>query len=104
MERRFRLQPSPSELLPEPELYWSAIEPSRPLRVFENGKGIDKEQLPLTALTENFSSIDRSAPPPLGREIAGACGVRLPPGVTLSSNGFADTVVMIDALLNPDHR
>ncbi len=48
----------------------------------EKGSGIQNEDVPLTALTENFSSIPFIAPPPFGRVMEGisiALDLVLPP-------------------------
>jgi hypothetical protein len=37
----------------------------------ENGSGIEKTAVPLTAFTENFSSIPLIAPPPFGKAMEG---------------------------------
>lgn len=50
----------------------------------EKGSGIEKEEVPLTAFTENFSSMPLIAPPPLGNEIEGtsiALDLVFPPSV-----------------------
>src|SRR5215212_10249926 len=43
-----------------------------PFRPGEKGSGSDKDIVPLDGLTENFSSMLLIAPPPLGKEMAGA--------------------------------
>jgi hypothetical protein len=64
------IQPKPKIPLPLPELYDKLNDGVTPLAC-EKGKGTDSPAVPLTALTENFSSILLIAPPPVGSEIEG---------------------------------
>src|SRR5699024_9771276 len=63
--------PSPNGLLPKPELYARPRLGENPFRAEATGKATPTELVPLAGLTENFSSIPLSAPPPFGSEISG---------------------------------
>ena len=66
IEDKPKFHPKPKVPFPAPELYERANEGVTP-RDFEKGRGIENAAVPLTALTENFSSMPLIAPPPLGR-------------------------------------
>lgn len=69
--------------LPAPELYERVKEGEAPL-VGEKGSGMENPAVPLTAFTENFSSMPLIAPPPLGKDIEGtsiALDLVFPPSV-----------------------
>lgn len=62
--------PKPKMPFPPAELYDNESEGENP-RAGEKGSGMEKDEVPLTAFTENFSSIPLIAPPPFGRVIEG---------------------------------
>jgi hypothetical protein len=64
-------QPSPNKPFPEPELYARFIPGVNPFLPGEKGRGIERSAVPFAELTENFSSIDWIAPPPLGSKTEG---------------------------------
>jgi hypothetical protein len=70
MEDSPKLHPSPKILLPDPELYDRVNEGVTP-RAGEKGRAMENDDVPLAALTENFSSIPFMAPPPFGSTIEG---------------------------------
>jgi len=70
MEDKPKLQPNPKTPLPAPELYESDNVGVSALAE-EKGRGMLSEAVPLTALTENFSSIPLIEPPPDGNSIVG---------------------------------
>src|SRR5947199_273024 len=63
---RDRLQPNPNTPLPEPELYASSRCVPPPARPGVVPSGTLSDDVPVTALTPNFSPIPRMAPPPEG--------------------------------------
>src|SRR5882757_9809071 len=67
------LHPRPNSLFPDPELYDSCRDGTFSLRAGAEGRGMLRAPVPLTAFTENFSSMPLIAPPPLGRVTEGAC-------------------------------
>ena len=66
-----RPHPSPNGPLPDPELYERDSAGWKPERPGETKTGIENVAAPVAGATENFSPIDRPAPPPLGSEIDG---------------------------------
>ena len=54
-------------------------------RASSNGSGIESSEVPFAALTESFSSIARSAPPPFGRSIEGTRSLRVGAMVEVST-------------------
>jgi len=70
MDGRLNVQPKPNTPFPEPELYDKANVGEAP-RAGEKGRGIEKEAVPFTAFTENFSSMPLMAPPPFGKAMEG---------------------------------
>ena len=82
-EKDTRINTNPKIPFPKPELYDRESEGEAPL-AGEKGRGIEKEAVPFTAFTENFSSMPFNAPPPLGKEMDGtsiALDFVLPPSV-----------------------
>ena len=89
MEGKPKFQPKPKMPFPAPELYDKLSEGEAPLEG-EMGRGIENDAVPLTAFTENFSSIPLIAPPPFGREIEGISiefDFVLPPSVFRNRDG-----------------
>jgi len=60
----------PKTPFPEPESYAKSKAGEAP-RAGETGRGMENEAVPLTAFTENFSSMPFMAPPPFGRVMEG---------------------------------
>ena len=62
-----RRHPNPKGSLPSPESSVSASDGPQAVRLGEKDWGTLSEAAPVRALAENFSPVDRIAPPPLGR-------------------------------------
>lgn len=90
-------QPNPKIPLPDPELYDTDNEGEAPL-AGEAGKGIEKDDVPLTALTENFTSRPLMAPPPFGSAIDGI-SIAFDLVLAVSASGEITELVFPESLL-----